>query len=271
MTLTFTEIAEKYLDERVVSRIYAHNVRRIAARVSTVSTESLNRFLRRRSEERAGTTVRAERGVLLTLWKWAYDGGHVDTAPRGVIRIKARRAPTKAWTIEQLKSALAATHKHDSVTLKSGASKGLLLRCWMLLGYEAGARWGDLFTLRGDHLEGDAIAWTQSKTGDPIVRALSPACLTACREMLAKSPDGRILGWAVGRRQSQLIMREHLDACGIGGSSKWLRRSGATHIEMTEPGKATHHLGHRTANLAAQNYIDWSQVRRNAPKTPELV
>jgi len=271
MKVTFSKLAKRYLAERVVSKLYADNVMRVANRVNDVTTESVNRFLRQRSEDRAGTTVRAERTVLLTLWRWAYDAGHVNHAPRGVIRIKARRAPTRAWTVEQLRAAIAATHQHDGVRLKSGASKGLLLRCWMLLGYECGGRWGDLFMLRADHLEGDAIAWTQSKTGDPIVRSLSPACLAAVCEMLAASPDGRILGWAVGRRQSQLLMREHLDACGIGGSGKWLRRSGATHIEMNEPGKASHHLGHRTANLAAQNYVDWSQVRRNAPKTPELV
>lgn len=270
-TVTFSTIADRYLEERVVSQIYAHNVRRIAGKVKDVSTDAVNRYIRRRAEERCGTTVRAERSVLLTLWRWAYDAGHIDTAPRGVMKIKARRAPTRAWTVEQLRAALEATHQYDGVRLKSGASKGLLLRCWMLLGYEAGSRWGDLFSLRGDQIDRDTISWTQSKTGDPIVRSLSPACLAAIREMLAQSPDGRILGWAVGRRQSQLIMREHLDACGIGGSSKWLRRSGATHIEMAEPGKATHHLGHRTANLAAQNYIDWSQVRRNAPRTPELM
>lgn len=271
MSLTFSQLADRYLDERVVSQVYAANVRRIAARVQAVSAESLNRFLRRRAEERAGTTVRAERSVLLSLWRWAYDAGHVEQAPRGIIKIKGRRAPTRAWTVDQLRTALAATHQHDAVRLKSGASKGLLLRCWMLLGYEAGSRWGDLFSLRADHIDRDTIAWTQSKTGDPVVRSLSPACLAACREMLAASPDGRILGWAVGRRQAMAIMREFLDAVGIGGTSKWLRRSGATHIEMAEPGKATHHLGHRTVGLAATNYIDWSQVRRNAPKTPELV
>ena len=88
--------------------------------------------------------------------------------------------------------------------------------------------------------------------------------------MLALSPDGRIIGWVCQRRQAMRLMREHLDRCGLDGTSKWLRRSGATHIEMAEPGKATMHLGHRTPTLAAQSYIDWAQVRRITPRTPLL-
>lgn len=271
MTITYADIAERYLAERSVSRHYAGCVRRIAKRCPTVTVEKLNRYLMLRLNDVAGTTVKFERTILLSLWRWAYDRGLMDVAPRGVARLKARRKPTKAWSIDQIRAAIAATRELDGRRLKSGASLGLLLRAWSLLGYECGARWGDLWMLTRDHLDGDAISWVQGKTGDPVVRVLTPACLAAVREMLAASPDGRILGWACGRRQAMRLMREHLDRCGIGGTSKWLRRSGATHIEIHEPGKARHHLGHRTAGLAERNYIDWSQVRANAPRTPELI
>jgi hypothetical protein len=121
------------------------------------------------------------------------------------------------------------------------------------------------------HIDGDTLRWTQAKTGDPIVKVLSPACLDAVTAMLAASPDGSILGWACGRRMAMRHMREHLDRCGLDGTSKWLRRSGATHIEMVAPGKASLHLGHRTATLAAQAYIDWGQVRKTTPVTPRLL
>jgi hypothetical protein len=67
------------------------------------------------------------------------------------------------------------------------------------------------------------------------------------------------------------VMKAHLKRCGLSGTSKWLRRSGATHIEMVAPGKASLHLGHRTATLAAQAYIDWGQVRKTTPVTPRLL
>lgn len=268
---TFKAIADRYLSQRAVTPTYSANVRRIASRCGSVSVERVNAFLRSRIDEVAGTTVRSERTILLTLYKYAYEAGLIRIAPRGVMSIKAKRAPTRAWTVEQLKNAVGETKKKDAVRLRSGAGLGVLLRAWMLLGYECGSRFGDLWAMTKDNIDGDAISWTQSKTGDPIVRTLTPACLDAVDAMVAKSPDGRILGWACRKRQAMRLMREHLDACGIGGTSKWLRRSGATHIEIAEPGKAKLHLGHRTPGLAETNYLDWTQIRKNAPRTPALM
>ena len=269
--MTFAKLAELYLAERIVSNHYAANVRRVAGKCPEITVEAVNRYLRRRSDERATGTVKFERALILILWKWGYETGKLPAMPRGILKIKARRAPTRAWTVEQLRAVLAATKPLDARPMRSGARVGTFLRAWALLGYETGGRFSDLMRFTADNLDGDAVSWTQSKTGDPIVRTLSAACLAAVRAMLAGSPDGRLIGWACDRRQAMRLMRQHLDAVGVGGSSKWLRRSGATHIEIEQPGKAKHHLGHRTPGLAETNYIDWSQVRANAPKTPELV
>lgn len=268
--MTFPKLAEMYLAERIVSGHYAANVRRVAGKCPTITVEAVNRYLRRRSDERASGTVKFERALILILWKWGYETGKLPAMPRGILKVKARRAPTRAWTVEQLRAVLAATKPLDGRAMRSGARVGVFLRAWALLGYETGGRFSDLMGFKAGNLDGDAVSWTQSKTGDPIVRTLSPACLAAVRAMLAESPDGRLIGWACDRRQAMRLMREHLDAVGVGGSSKWLRRSGATHIEIEQPGKAKHHLGHRTPGLAETNYIDWSQVRANAPRTPEL-
>lgn len=268
--MTFVQLCEVYLTERIVSAHYAANMRRVAGKCPTITVEAVNRYLRHRSDERATGTVRFERALLLILWKWGYETERLPAMPRGIIKVKSRRAPTRAWTVEQLRAVLAATKPLDDRAMRSGARVGLFLRAWALLGYETGGRFSDLMQFTASNLDKDAVSWTQAKTGDPIVRTLSAACLVAVRAMLAESPDGRLIGWACDRRQAMRIMREHLDSVGVGGSSKWLRRSGATHIEIEQPGKAKHHLGHRTPGLAESNYIDWTQVRANAPRTPEL-
>jgi hypothetical protein len=122
-----------------------------------------------------------------------------------------------------------------------------------------------------ENLRDDALAWVQSKTGDPLTRPLTPACLTAIDAMLAKSPDGRILGWACRRRMAMRWMRVLIDSIGIGGTSKFLRRSGATHVEMEKAGAGRLHLGHRSPALFEQAYCDWSQLRTKTPKTPALM
>ena len=270
-TIKMADIGERYLAERVVSKLYAHNVRRICRGCPKVSAEAINAYLRRRLTDLSTVTVRSERVILVSLWKWAYEAGVVDEAPRGIMRVKARRAPTRAWTVEQLQAVIEATKKHDKRILRSGADRGQFLRAWVLLGYECGARHGDLWRFTGEHLDGDAIAWTQGKTGDAIVRLLSEPCLEACRAMLKASPDGRILGWACKPRQAMRLMRQLLDDVGVGGTSKWLRRSGATHCEMASPGAGRMHLGHRSVGLFEQAYADWTQLRKNTPRAPQLV
>lgn len=271
MNITFVDLAKRYLEQRVVSPHYAANVTRIAGRCREISKERVNAYLQARLKVISPLTCRAERTVLLSLWRWGWENEIVEIQPRGVMRIKSSKPPTKAWTVEQLQHAIAMTRKCDTTRLRSGASLGEFLRAWILLGYEAGARRGDLFAMSREHIEGDTLRWTQHKTGDGIVKVLSPECLEAIGRMLNASPNGLVLGWVCKPRQAMRLMREHLDRCGLTGSSKWLRRSGATHIEMVSPGKASLHLGHRTITLAAQAYIDWGQVRKTTPVTPRLL
>jgi integrase len=268
---TFTELAEHYLAGRNVSPAYGRHVRAIAARAGTIGSDKLNRYLARRLEQVSGITARNERTILLSVWCHAYHSGRVEEAPRGIGKLRARRKPTKAWTVPQLKTLVDATRKHDGRRLRTGADRGAFLRAWVLLGYECGARMGDLFGFRREHIDGDSLAWTQAKTGEPLTRVLTPACLDAIDAMLAKSPDGTILGWACGKRQACRLMRELLDELGIGGTSKWLRRSGATHCEMEQAGSGRLHLGHRSPALFEQAYCDWSQLRTKTPRTPALV
>lgn len=265
------EIARLYLSERVCTSPYAVQVKRLAGLVKKPTADAINAYLRKRLESVSTITARNERTILLSMIKFAWERDILTKPVKGVMRIKARKPPTVAWTVEQLQAAIAETHNYGNRRLRSGVTVGQMLRTWLLVGYESGSRFGDIWSFTADNLDGDTLRWVQHKTGDGIVKHLSEACLREVRTMLAISPDRRILGWACRRRQAFRLMRQHLDRCGIGGSGKWLRRSGATHIEMAQPGKATLHLGHRTITLAAQAYIDWGQVRKTTPSTPELV
>ena len=268
---TFTQLAETYLACRATCSEHQSNVRRVAAAAGDATADNLNRYIKKRLTERSTITVRNERGMLLSLWKHGWETGVLDTMPRGIVSFKTRRSPTRAWSLDQLRRAVDLTFEHDERWLRSGASRGELLRAWVLLGYECGARMGDLWGFHSDHVDGRVLRWTQSKTGDPICRTLSTGCVEAISAMLARSPDGRILGWSCGKRQGTRIMRQFLDAGQLPGTSKWLRRSGATHLEIEKPGSARLHLGHRTVGLAERAYIDWGQVRELTPATPELL
>lgn len=267
--MTLEQIAEDYLRHRVVTKSHRLAVMRIAGRVRTLTKERVNSYIAQRLIRAAPLTVSTERSIILSLWKHAVESGFLEAMPRGITRFKPRKPPTRAWTVEEVQRALKAAEGHKG-RLRSGASRRWYLRAWILLAYETGARKGDIMALRGEWIDGDTIRWVQSKTGDQIVKVLSPACLEACRRMLEGSPDGTIIGWVCGRRRSSQVMREHLESCGLSGSSKWFRRAGATHVEMQCPGAGRHHLGHRSVGIFESSYADWGQIRSRSPVPPRI-
>jgi integrase len=236
-----------------------------------MTVPAVNRHLTRRMAEVKPISVDSERRMILSVWRWAYETGLVDSLPRGLVKIKVPRQPTKAWTLEQCCTAVKGTYLRGNTIRRTKVTEGQFLRCWILLGYESGARLGDLWEMRGSDFADGVVRWGQHKTGEPHVKVLSPACVKEVNEMLAHSPDGRVLGWVMRSGSARRRMQAYLSSLRLGGSSKWLRRSGATHIEMEHPGKGRLHLGHKTHGLAERCYIDWSQVRRDIPSVPTLL
>jgi len=92
------------------------------------------------------------------LFAWAVDREWLDTTP--VVRIKALPKGTlPAWTGEQVRTALAKLPEH--------------LRRAVVLAAHTGQRRGDLCAMRWDADDGAALRFTQQKTGQPMVLAVS--------------------------------------------------------------------------------------------------
>lgn len=258
----------RYCDERVLAADYEKNLRRVAKNCQRI--ENVNTYLRSRLASVKPVTVRNERAMLLILWRWAYEERLIDRWPRGVVKVKVLKEPTRAWTISQCCTVVNQTAKWHGKRLRSGADRGLLLRCWTLLAYETGARYSDLWKLQDRHIDGNVLRYGQNKTGNPITAILTDQCLRAVQAMLASSPDGRILGWACNKRWAMRIMRKLVDECRIAGSSKWFRRSAATHVEIENPGQGAKFLGHRSSGMAERHYFDYAQLRKDVPRPPTL-
>lgn len=266
---TLPAVCAAYTGERILAADYEKNLARVSKKCQGLSAESVNRYLKGRIAQVSAKTVSNERAMILILWRWAYENRMVDEAPRGVAKVKVPCKPVKAWTIEQCCTAVKCAESMRGRRTKKGADLGAFLRCWILLGYATGARWKDLWSMSRDHVDGNILRYTQNKTGNDIVAEMPENCAEAVREMLQESPDGRILGWVCGKRRAMRIMREHLRKCRLSGSSKWLRRSAATHIERQAPGKARVFLGHKTPTMV-RHYLDMGQLTDGAPKPPEL-
>lgn len=267
----FLVLAEDYLGGRSVCAKHAASVRALASRCQHLSTNFVNRYLKSRLETRSTVTVANERRVILTVWRWAWETGRIEDPPRGIMRVQQRPKPIRAWTMGDLSLIARRTSGYSGKRMRCGADRGDFLHCWIMLGYETGARWGDLWAMRRDDLQGNVIRWQTNKTGECQHRPLTDTCMASVNAMLSRSPDGRILGWVCNKRYAMRLMKEHLLSCGLEGSSKWLRRSGATHVEQYNPGKAKVFLGHRSPGMADRHYIDHSQIRRNDIVVPSLM
>jgi len=271
MTESFSIVCDSYLQERDVTKLYGEHLKRVSRACGRITKESVNDYLRQRLNSVSSTTVSNERRMLLTLWRWAFENGLCDSMPRGILSVRPRTQPVRAWTIAEIAQAVNATFEKKETRLRNGASLGDWLECWLRLGYETGARWGDLWAMRESDFHGNMLRFTARKTGSHIHRVLSDDCIRAVSRMLEISTDGTVLGWVAKKRYAMRIMKEHLEGCGLKGTSKWLRRSGATHVEQQRPGQAKMFLGHRTAGLAERHYIDWAQMGGNSVTVPKLV
>ena len=249
---------------------YARALEKLAAALCDLSASSINSHLRMRRESVQPVTLANERRMALTLWRWAWEEGLVDSAPRGVQRVKAPLQPVKAWSIGECRALVKGAEKFFGKRLRNGADLGVFLQCWTVLAYETGARYGDIFSWTRDNISAGAIGWVTSKTGVVCTRPLSDGAQELIRKMLDSSPDGRILGWVCCRRQSFKFMRKLIAATLPDGSGKWLRRSAATHVEIQEPGKAQWFLAHKSPGMAVRHYLDQRQLARCVARPPSV-
>ena len=253
------------------SDLYAQHLRRVASKVAVLDAQHINAYLRLRLTQVSPGTVSNERRMLLTLWGWAWQEGIYDIPLRGVMAIRAPSKPVEAWTITECSALVKATSQYNFQRMRNGTNLGLFLRCWVLVAYETGARYGDIFGFTHANVGFGCVSWTTSKTGIPCCRSLSLQCQSAIADMMQNRRCGPIFSQCASRRYSFTLMRRLLVASGLPGSAKWLRRSGATHVEQTNPGMAQRFLGHKSANMAAQHYLDQRQLQRPGLCPPAIV
>lgn len=253
--------------DRLAEYATARGIRRVTRNRMRRSVQILGEFLGREPEEsdlddRAANrwvawlegryspkSAREYRGDVLALWRFLADAGLV----RPPWRVRLVRVPIRiptAWTLDELRRLLLAAPGD--------------LRILLSAAYQTGLRRGDLMSLEPSEIEADGtVRLTQSKTRQGHVARLDAATAAELRDL-----GPRPLRYGLKRLYRRL--RELCDECGVRrGALQMTRRTGATQCEIAAPGSATRYLGHRTPELAARFYIDWSQV--NKPVAPPRV
>ena len=273
--MLLADLLDVYLSEREASPRYIESLNRTVRRArecglldtSQLLPEKANEFLSRLPL--AAVTRANIRRELLTLWRFAFENSYTDVPPLRVCRIKATPPPPRAWSLDTLRKLLTAAEQ--DVRPVSQRCPGLLWRdvlpCWIVLGYDTGLRFSDLLHLHGENIVNGCVICTAQKTGKFTVRAISPAGREYVGRLLERSRDGTLFRWALPRRRVLRKWNEFLREQAVAGSSRWLRRSGATYVEMNHKGEAQRFLGHSNAVLATRHYVDHT-LTLNVPASP---
>lgn len=92
----------------------------------------------------------------------------------------------------------------------------------------------------------------------------------ALNSFLLTKPEQRELAFPLTDKVLWYWFDKITEAAGVNGSAKWVRRTGATRVEQHQPGSAMAYLGHKTAGLAYQHYVDARQIQSNRPMPPPI-
>jgi integrase len=263
------EIAAQYLSERDCSTGYESNLLR-AARVAgdagissgSLTRAGVNQLLKKLSTAKSKIFAHNFRRELLTIWRYAYEEGLVQTPPDRIAKINPVSPPVKAWSLEELTRLSRCADQDDSAC--GGLANPLVsewLPLWIGIGYETAMRFTDIYTLTAESIRGNWVMTTAGKTGKALTRPVSARTEKLIRATLDHSPDGSLFTHRLTRRRAFVVWRKFLDRHGFTGSSKFLRRSCATMLENRQPGSASAYLQHSSPSLVYKHYIDQTLSR----------
>jgi|DEB19_MinimDraft_3_1074340.scaffolds.fasta_scaffold08528_4 integrase len=269
--MTLQELARKYHNRVGGSPGYLEQlevfVRRLRWKAADLSPELIDSYLTDALKHLAPSTVANHRKMLRCLLHFAASERIVDASIlRPLRRVKRVPPNPRAWSHAEIRTLLSV-----AANLRGGRKcpRSLLARAWILVAYSTGLRLEDLLSIRHDQIRGQRLCPSQHKVGYPHVCWLDDNALAAIRSLPVLGP--RIFGDLICRDKAMAMMRQLTRAAGLPGSTKFLRRSGATYCEIA--GKdATGHLGHRSPGMKVY-YIDrllLAEEKRQEPTAPPL-
>ena len=241
------------------------------ALLADLSDDGVNRWLVSLQDTgKAAATIKNERANLLALWRAAYFSRLVEVKPDRIRKVHAPRTLPEAWDERQLVAlvtvALAVRGRIRAWRMPLAA----FFRAYILVGYDSGLRMSDMMALRWDQLTADgSIAVSQQKTGWPVLCRLRPETMAAI-DVIRDERRPTIFGGCLSRRAFFTAFQRIVKLAGLEGTSRKLRRTGASLLERTQPGLAQHYLGHTSAKMAETYYIDQRISRPNRPLPPPI-
>lgn len=241
--------------------------RRFDWEAESLNPDKIDDYLTGALKRLAPNTVNNHRRMLQRLLNFAAQEGLVDKSiVRPLRRIKRPPPCPVAWSHREIKQLLAAC---DRLVGGMKCPHGKLMRAWVLVAYSTGLRLQNLLEIRHDQIRGRRLLIRQTKTMEPHVCYLDDLAVKAIASLPRLGP--RIFGDLICRDKLLRQMRRLTKLAGMEGSTKFLRRSGATYAEISGKNPSGH-LGHKTPSMKIY-YIDrllLAEERDEGPTTRPL-
>lgn len=245
-------------------------VRRLPWQAADLTPDKIDAYLDDALTHLAPSTCHNHRRMLGTLMRFAAQEGYVD---KGILRT-LRRVKVPPPNPVALDHAQIAHWVKTARNMQGGTRTckySILLVAWILVAYSTGLRTGDLLSIRYDQIRGHRLSLRQRKTSEPHVAWLDDSALEAIRRLPQSGP--LIFGGLTNKDRILHAMRRLVKQANQAGTTRTLRRSGATYCEAS--GKdASKHLGHRDPGMK-KRYVDRSLLAEltgqgpTAPPIPE--
>jgi integrase len=269
--MTLTELATTYCNRVGGSAGYLEQLtvltKRLPWDVSDLTPDLIDQYLTEALKHLAPSTVANHRRMLWTLLRFAAAerlvAASIVRPPR---RVKRPPPAPRAWSHAEILHLLRACEK---LTGGMKCPHAVLMRAWVLTAYSTGLRLCDLLEIKWDQLRGQRILVRQHKTGQPHVVYVDDNAMRALTTLPKRGP--RIFGDLICRDKLLAQMRRLVRIADLPGSTKFLRRSGATYSEVIGH-CASAHLGHKTPTMKA-HYVDrllLAEERGDGPSVPPL-
>lgn len=216
-------------------------------------------------------TIRGRRTLIVGIWKWAYGVGLVERLPGKLPKIKVPDKPPQCWHLDEMRKLLhAASLLPGTMRRDFRVTRAALATAWLRSDYATGFRFSDLHALHSRSIAPDGtVVIVQAKTSQMIVGHLDDAAMEALEAIRAPHRK-HLFRDLINRKNLQVMVRGLVKAAGLSGSTKWIRRTGATWIEVHQPGAAMGYLGHNTPGLARKSYLDPRYLQQHKPRPPKL-
>lgn len=279
-TMILSDYATSYLLSRDVCADYARLIRTYIARLDSwlghpatidLDADTINRWLIHVSASGlAPKTVRGHRQAVITLLRAAEEDGLRGPLGR-VRRPKVPRKPPVAWSVDEVRRLLEACKGIHGFCSRTGCQRSTLLEATFRLCWDSGARIGDVLRFRWDDLYDDGrLVWTQHKTGVPHRARLSASTMDALQRLHAgRDRHSLLIPW-IDLDTCFRWIKKAVDAAGLKGGTKKIRRGAASEAERRQPGSGWRLLGHTAPGLDRQFYLDPHIAYQECVTPPEL-